>query len=133
MKIQPTKYTTLIYHLALTLSLSKGILERSKKSFNKFRTSADKKTNYNKLYIAALLTVTSTTFCMHTANKCNKAYVLTTNRINTVQGRREAYQKYCPTQINWDQPANKQTPKMELKPNRSQKNDCGYWSQYTNK
>jgi hypothetical protein len=56
-----------------------------------------------------------------TTNKYNRAYVLTTKPLDTVKGRRDAYQKYCPVQINWDQPINKHIPKMELKPDTAKK------------
>jgi hypothetical protein len=68
-----------------------------------------------------------------TANKFNRTYILTTKPFDLEQSRREAYQKYCPIQINWNQPANKQNPTMELKSDRSKKNDFGYWNQYAQK
>ena len=53
--------------------------------------------------------------------------------VDTQQGRRDAYQKWCPQQLTWALPTNTQTSQVELKPDNSKKNDFGYWNQYTKK
>ncbi len=76
---------------------------------------------------------------MHTqrviTNKLNhsRTYILTSKPFDPEKSRREAYQKWCPIQINWDLPVIQQTHKIELKPDTAKKNDFGYWNQYTKK
>ncbi len=132
---------------ALVLNLLKDILERSKKSFNKFRTSARKKikiNNYSKsYYVVTLLTLNSSILCMHTRlstinNFKHRTYIITSPTYNNTQkGRKEAYQKWCPIPINWDNENSWDDKKSEMKTyplqNNTQEDKMAYYKQFMKK
>ena len=84
--------------------------------------------------LSLLLTISSTAFSMHTHRSLIKIdkkrpYLVTLKPLDSVKGRREAYQKYCPTKISWNKAD--QEPKKEFTTYTSTtKNHFGYWQQF---
>src|ERR1700684_682705 len=73
------KLILLIYFPPLVLSLSKDILERSKRSFNKFRTSAGKnkfKTSKNNTLYFVIMLYPSHLFCMEPMDSAGRQAII---------------------------------------------------------
>jgi hypothetical protein len=131
---------TFMHRLALVLNLLKDFFERSKISFDRLRTSAGK----NNLYFVILLTFPATTFCMQTKivtiSKSLKhmpycTYIFSTQVSSTdiQKGRRDAYQKWCPQHIQWDNYKEIETiNKLQLNAHKPlQKKESDYWKKFT--
>src|SRR5207247_43451 len=85
---------------------------------------------HNITLLITLITLGSTTFCMHTKlSVINRFKYNRTCTVNTAltyydvqKGRRDAYQKWCATPIQWDNKDNKITTK-EFPQNTNKKED----------
>lgn len=87
-------------------------------------------------FIIALLGVNLSTLCMHhTANVAKnsfcRSYIIKSPSYNVEKSRREAYQKWCTTPINWDKQT-KQTPSHPSS-NNSQQDAMAYYKQFVRK